>query len=259
MNQQLKYVPVFRGLQQEFEVLKSFDFGDEIYPCLEIIKELDRKTPQPRKNSKKQTLPKPEKSFEDVYVSLINKINANRVFIDLPVQLKASREMKPETLQFLRTVLTKRDVRTAYMKKFDSIAGKVIPVISTYYQINAERGSIFLQEQDLRTTFKTLAFRTFLSTFNNDILQIKKLARNGDYVFMDWEDIQLDLSDEDQLDIINELKQLKCSVISHRNPFPNNLTYVGLTHGEMISSIDNSLSEIYPDFAGSCFSDYAGI
>ena len=41
MGKLLKYMPVLRVRQEEVKVLKSFDFGNRIYPCLEIIKELD--------------------------------------------------------------------------------------------------------------------------------------------------------------------------------------------------------------------------
>lgn len=42
MSNQLKYMPILRGRAQEMMVLKSFEFEECIYPCLEIIKELDQ-------------------------------------------------------------------------------------------------------------------------------------------------------------------------------------------------------------------------
>lgn len=259
MNKQLKYVPIFRGRQQELVVLKSFDFTNRIYPCLEIIKEVDRVAPKPRKNSKKSVSPAKEKLFEDVYIPLIKSIKAEKVFIDLPVHLNGVGSMKPETLQFLRSVVSKRDERTKYIKKLASLSSKVIPVISTYYNINSERGSITLQEKDLRTDFSILAFRTFQNSFSNDILQIKAVLKSHDYVIMDWEDSTLNKDDPDQLDIIDELKTLNCTVIIHRNSIPKQITNVGLDHGKKVSTIDNSILDIYHEFGGTSFSDYSGV
>ena len=260
MNEQLKYVPIFRGLQQELEVLKTFDFGESMYPCLEIIKELDRVPPQPKEeNLAKPRKAKPEKKFEHVYLPLLENIDAVRVFVDLPVQLKPIRGMKKATLEFLQTVVTVRIKRTEYLNKLSPLAEKIIPVISTFAAVNPEKNSIILQAGDLRPVFPSLAYRTFLGTFTNDILQIKNVIRDSDYLIMDWENNELDIEDGDMADIVEELKKLQCTVITHRNPFPYDLTYAGLAHGEIETKIDNSLLDRYEDFAGSCFSDYAGI
>ena len=113
MNQQLKYVPVFRGLQEEFKILKTFDFGKNIFPCIEIVKEIDHKVRQPKEGSGKPE--KPEKTFEESYLPLIGRIKSEKVFIDLPVQLKQNDKMNAASLLFLRTVVTIRDKRTEYM------------------------------------------------------------------------------------------------------------------------------------------------
>lgn len=260
MNQQLKYVPVFRGLQQELELLKRFDFGETIYPCLEIIKELDRKPPESKEGIIKETkVEKPVKTFEEVYLPLLEKIDAVRIFVDLPVHLKAETGMKKASLEFLRRVVSVRVTRTEYVKKLAPLSERIIPVISTYYQINSEKDSIILQATDLKPVFKSLVYRTFFNSFLNDIKQIKKIIRETDYVFMDWENNELDLEDGDIADVIEELKTLQCTVINHRNPFPDDLTYSGLQHGEVVTKIDNSLMNNYADLGGTCFSDYAGI
>jgi Fe-S cluster assembly ATPase SufC len=76
---------------------------------------------------------------------------------------------------------------------------------------------------------------------------------------MDWEDNELDFSDGDILDIVDELKKLDCNIVTHRNPIPNDITYSGMAHGEIIKEIDNSLVHMFEKLAGTCFSDYAGI
>lgn len=257
MDTNLKYAPIFRGRQQEIIVLKSFPFGDRIYPVLEIIKELDRKPATSKKKGK--TKPKPEKTFESVYLPLIDSIPAKHVFIDIPVHIVPRTRMKSETLQFLRTVAGIRSTRTEYMMKFASKSDKVIPVISTYFSKTNEVNSIIKQEKDLRPTFKKLAFRTFPASFSNDIAQIKKIAKATDYVIIDFAEKALDLDDEDQLDIIDELQKLNCSVIVHRCSISSSITNVGLNHGRLVSGIDNSLLDTYEEFGGTAFSDHVGI
>ena len=257
MNQQLKYVPIFRGLQEELKVLKAFDFGEHIYPCVEIIKEVNRKITKSKEGSGRPE--KPEKTFEESYLPLIGHIKSEKVFIDLPVQLKQNEKMNAESLLFLRTVVTARDKRTQYMLKLASLKDFVIPVISTYSQITGERGSIKLQEQALRPTFTTLAFRTFMETFSTDIEYIKELARPDDYVLMDWSNNDLDIAEGDQEDIVKELKELNCTVIFHRNPIPEEVTNVSLVNDQMVDKINNSHTEKFSLFGGHCFSDYAGI
>ena len=257
MNQQLKYVPVFRGLQEEFKILKTFDFGKNIFPCIEIVKEIDHKVRQPKEGSGKPE--KPEKTFEESYLPLIGRIKSEKVFIDLPVQLKQNDKMNAASLLFLRTVVTIRDKRTEYMLKLASLKDFIIPVISTYSQITGERGSIRLQEQALRSTFTNIAFRTFMETFSTDIEYIKELARRDDYVLMDWGNNDLDLTEGDQEDIVKELQGLNCTIIFHRNPIPEEVTNVSLVNDEVVEKIDNSHIEKYQLFGGHCFSDYVGI
>lgn len=257
MREQLIYMPILRGRQEELKVIRSFDFGNMIYPCLEIIKELDRKPNTAfSKDSAKQ---KKVKTFENVYIPLIKSIKAEKVFVDLPVHLKPDRKMKDQTLLFLTKVVNNREKRTEYIKKFLPMAAKVIPVISTYSEVTGERRSISLQEMDIRPHFKTIAFRTFFKTFNRDIQQIRDLVNNDDYVIMDWESMELDLDDGDILDIIEDLNKLDCNVIIHRNPFPKDISYVNINHGEVADTIDNGLIDIYAEMAGNGFSDYVGI
>jgi len=259
MNINLKYVPIFRGRQQEFYVLKSFDFGENIYPCLEIIKELDRMPPK-QKGMGSSIKRREDKTFEKVYLPLIREIKSEKVFVDLPIHLKESRKMKLPTFSFLRTVVGDRLKRTEYIKKLEPLASKVIPVISTYFGRSSERGSILLQEKDLRPHFKSLAFRTFPDGFiSRDLEQIKKVITIDDYLIMDWGETELDITDEDQIEIVEQLRRLLCTVIIHRNSISNELTNVGLEHNEKVDCIDNGLLEKYKDFGGDCFSDYAGI
>lgn len=241
MSSSLKYVPVFRGRQEEIKVLKSFNFGRRIFPCLEIVKGAEK-----------------TKTFADTYLPIIGWTKAQHVFVDLPVHLQPIEEMKPDTLRFL-TAIQKMETRIGYIKTLKLLSEKVIPVISTYARITGTPGSITTQARELRKHFPVLAFRTFMSTFNRDFPQIQAELNSKDFVMMDWEDAELDTQDGDQMDIVYALAKLKCIVICHRNPFPAQLKNSELDHGTVIEEIDNSLLGKYAAFGGDCFSDYVGI
>jgi hypothetical protein len=244
-------MPIFRGRQEEVKVLKSFDFGSHIYPCLEIIKEIDRVQ---GKTAKKK------KTFESVYIPLINSINSVKVFVDLPVHLQRLRAMQKPVLNFLTKVIINREVRTNYLKKLVPLSDKIIPVISTFSQVTGEKASIKIQEEELRTDFSTLAFRTFFNTFHNDYEQIREVAKANDYIIMDCESMEIDLDDGDILDIIDLLRSINCSVILHRDQVPVSLKLSRLTNDKKIDIINNELLEKFDSvIPGSSFSDYVGI
>src|SRR5690606_11621590 len=90
------YTPIFRYRQEEKKVLSSFDFGDKIYPYIEIFKKLERKH-----TSKK----KAEPEFHEIYLPILRTIKSEKVFIDLPIQLKPSSRMKKEVLEFQSRVI----------------------------------------------------------------------------------------------------------------------------------------------------------
>ena len=261
MSTTLKYMPIFRSREWENKVLEYFDFGDRIYPCVEIIKEVDRLPAKPKKKSKKAIAVKNPKLFETVYGPLLKKIRAEYVFIDLPIHLSNRTKLKPNVLDFFTRVISRMEVRTEYIKKLIPWAGEnVIPVISSYYDITGVPETIVWQENELRAAhFKTIAFRTFLNTFEQDIKQIKPVLQSHDYLIVDWGDEKLDLSDPTQMEIIGHLSKLNCTIITHRNPIANDVTNVGLEHGQIVDKIDNSLLDKYKTYGGVCFSDYAGI
>ena len=75
MDNNLIYMPTFRVRQQETIVLKSFNFGEHMYPLIEIVKEFDRS----RKGDA-------QKTFEEIHLELIAAIQSPFVFVfDLPL------------------------------------------------------------------------------------------------------------------------------------------------------------------------------
>ncbi|MDH7462598.1 hypothetical protein QEG73_14975 [Chitinophagaceae bacterium 26-R-25] len=245
MNNKLKYMPVLRVRQEEIKVLKSFDFGKSIYPCLEIYKEKDQQ--------------RSKKSFTQIHIELINKIKADKVFVDLPVHLKLSRKMKISVITFLRTVISNRQERTAHLIKLAPLSKKIIPVVSSYFLKTGEPSSIKLQENDLRKYFDQIAFRTFPDSFNNDFLQILSVAHSQDFLIVDLGNVLPDKQDETFREILAKLNSFdKCKIIILRSSI-NKISNVELDHGKEVSTIDNSLVDLYQDYSGSAFGDYGGI
>jgi hypothetical protein len=250
------YVPAFRGKREEFNVLEKFDFGEYIFPLIEIIKTCN--------STVKEDMPvlTRKRNFRSCYLRLLNNIKAKHVFIDLPVNLDQS-GLTGENLIFFRSIIFDRNTRTDFIKELVHFNSKVIPVVSTYWEINNEPKSIILQENDLRNSFNTLAFRIFptdISAFNRDISQVTEVFKPQDYLIVDWEETQFDYGDLDQKEILGKLKESNFNnVIVHRNSFPKDLTNVGLKHNEVVEKIDNSLLETYKNYLGNGFSDYAGI
>jgi hypothetical protein len=254
------YIPVFRLRQEEKKVLTSFEFGPDIFPYVEIFKEFERLPPKPKPGKPKKA--REPKHFNEIYIPTLNSIKSEKVFVDLPVHLNQSRNMKKEVLEFLRGVVGQRKVRTEYLLSLNYLRNKIIPVISTYSQLTGEPNSIKLQEADLRVVFPTVAFRTSEKTFTNDMSQISAVAQAEDFLIVDLEDYCL--SDKDDMAtiqfMVDYLKGFdKCHVVLLRNCIFNSIKNFELEHGERIAVIDNSLMNKYDRMGADCFADYAGI
>jgi hypothetical protein len=258
MNTELMYMPILRLRGEEQKVLTSFYFGKHIYPCVEIIKEVEGKAPQIKKGIKIKT--SESKSFEQLHASIFSQIHSDKIFLDFPVHMKLNKETKPEVVAFLKKVVFKRGEKTNYVLKFSPLANKIIPVISTYSQHSGELNSIVLQEKDLRPFFKSLAFRTFPNTFNNDLLQIQSIAKSEDFLIVDLQDYEANPNDDDIVPIVEKLSQFKnCHIVVVRSALDADLTNIGLEHGKPVYEADNRLLKTYKQLHGQSFGDYAGI
>jgi Beta protein len=252
MYEEFKYMPVLRLKEEEKKLLGSFNFGNAIFPCVEIFKEFERQT--------EKSL---NKSFSETYIPLLSAINSRKVFVDLPVHLEPNNKMKDEVLDFVSKVLGSRENRTAHMLQLSAMADKIIPVISTYSQRRGsmELNSIITQEGDLRPKFNFIAFRTFEKTIGSDILQIKTVAQPQDFLIVDLEENPADPSDPYAIQtVIESLGDFdNCKIIILASAIPHNLSNTKLLHGELIPRGDNRLLLNYAQLGGHCFGDYAGI
>jgi hypothetical protein len=256
------YMPIFRYRSEEKKVLLSRAFGKHVYPCIEIIKATEQKPRVSKKiNTKVQKNKPKKKEFEDVYLPVLSRVNAEKIFVDLPVHLKEPRNMKPEVLTFMRDIVDKRDKRTEYILKLAPLADRIIPVISTYFNKTNEKNSIKLQESDLRKVFKTIAFRTFPDSFDRDFPQIEQVIKATDYFIFDIDDNLIDITDPDvfqpRLDDLR--KRIKCEIIIVRNIVSTSIKNNQIEHGKLLTQIRNDLISNYKSLYGTAFGDYAGI
>lgn len=254
------YIPIFRLRQQEKNVLNSFDFGKHIYPYVEIFRKQPIKSREPKVGSK--TKPKEPKNFHEHYLPVLNRIKSEKIFVDLPVHLKRRKGMKKDVIEFLSTVVERREIRTHHVLSLSS-CDKVIPVISTYSQIGTgEINTIQLQEADLRGAFDILAFRSSALILASDIIQIQKIVKPQDFFFIDLQ--ELCLSNSDDVETVSSITDRlltfdKCNVVVINSPIPHTTTNVGLDHGHRIRTIDNSLMDKIGQFRANSFADYGGV
>ncbi len=240
----LKYTPIFRARQQEIIVLKNYNFGDKIYPLVEVIKEKDRK------NNKRT-------SFE-IYSELINDITAEKVFLDLPVYLKINNSTNDEVVTFSKAIIEDIDERITFFNQFAGLNEKVIPIISSLLLKTGEV-EIERQVQELRANFPSLAFRTFHNTFESDLVEINNNIVNADYFIYD-----LDITSVSNplfrrhRRSISEIANNNKIVI--RSAINTDIQNVKLDHGNIISEADNILLEEYNQGGlFGAFGDYCGV
>ncbi len=250
MPTNLKYMPTFRARQQEILVLKSFDFGQNMYPCVEIVKEYDRE----RKEANQRT-------FQEIYSELIQEITAQKVFVDLPVSLKESGSVQDEVIAFSRRVISNQERRTEYLLKLSALSQKIIPVVSSFLIKTGEVNTITPQVNSLRASFPSIAFRTFIATFEADWEEITQVATANDYIIMDLESLPpYPTSPILRTKIVPSLLAFNtCPKIILRSAINSEIQNVSLDHGNVIYEADNSLLDTYPNFHAQAFGDYAGI
>lgn len=262
MNRSPVYIPIFRLRQEEQKVLLNFDFRPNIYPYVEIVKELDVVRKQSTKKKKDGTLPKPPKvkTFEQIHLPVIAGVKSAKVFVDLPVHFVERRGAKPVVIDFMTSVVNNRQMRTSFMKKFGVLSDKVIPIISTYFHKSNEQNSIILQEVDLRPVFVSIGFRTSINTYKNDLIQIKQIAKDQDFLLLDLENCEVDATDPEISEMMERLADFNnCPLYLLRSALDKEMTNKGLNNGQVIHSADNSLLYQFKHLGGVGFGDYVGI
>lgn len=249
MATDLIYMPTFRSRQQENLVLRSFEFGQHMYPMIEIIKEHDRKRPEDK-----------QQPFQEIYSSLINDIKADHVFVDLPLYLKERASMKAEIIAFSRGVTANIDRRTEVLMSLAPAASKIIPVVSSYLHKTGEAHSLEQQVGQLRPHFPSIAYRILYNHFQEDWPIVSELATAHDFVILDLDTIAPYPSPAIRQIISAWRSFTTCPKIVLRSAINTDIQNVGLDHAEIVYDADNGLLDMYNTaFAGQSFGDYGGI
>lgn len=251
MDNNLIYMPTFRVRQQEMIVLKSFDFGTQMYPLIEIVKEHDR--------SRKEEI---QKTFEEIHNELLEGINAKHVFVDLPIYLKQSGAVKDEVVAFSFSVINNLEKRCEYINRLRLSSAKAIPVISSYLFKTGETDSIEKQFNLLNQNFERLAYRLFPISFSIDFEIVKKLIRPSDYIIIDLDQITPYPKSPPLRPIVNALKEFTgCCKILLRSAINTDIQNVKLDHGQVVFEADNSHIdiEIMNDFGVNATGDFVGV
>jgi len=248
MATDLRYMPTFRSRQQEDIVLRSFEFGDHMFPMIEIIKPYDRKRQE-------------QKSFAEIYLDLINTIKAARVFVDLPLYIKQRGSLKTEVLAFSRGVINDRRRRTDHLLSFAPLSEKIIPVVSSFKQKTGEANTIELQANDLRGTFDSIAFRILVHNFDDDWIDVQRVALEEDFIILDLDTIAPYPSPTLKRSVINVWRRFnRCPQVLLRSAINTDVSNVKLDHGEPVLETDNGLLDMHKaGFYADAFGDYAGV
>lgn len=238
-------MPTFRARQQELIVLKSFDFGDKIFPMIEIIKEKDRLDNN--------------KDINVIWEGIINSITATKVLIDLPTYLKRSNAMSKEVIKFDMKYLSNLYNRTSFFNNFLNCKEKVIPVISSLLLKTGESNTLKSQADILRPNFTNLAFRLFVNGFDEDIKEIKNIITADDILIYDYDTP----STSNVLKKIQslEISKLTCYKVALCSAINKDVQNKGLIHGAVVTEADNFLKDTFKSspLNMNAFGDYAGI
>jgi len=247
MESKIKYMPTFRSRQQEIIVLKSFDFGNQMFPLLEIVKEHDRER-------------KDQKSFSEIYIELIESIKAQRVFVDLPLYLKETGAMQKEVFIFSRGIIADPERRTQHLLMLKDLNSKIIPVVSSYIIKTGEQGTLGRQVMELRSNFKVICFRTYITTFENEIDEIEKSISGEDFLILDLDSLPPYHTSPVLRKIVQRFKNItNQNKIVLRSAINTDIQNVTLEHGGIIYEADNSLLDNFKDFGAIAFGDYVGV
>ena len=251
MENNLIYMPTFRVRQQETLVLKSFNFGENMYPLIEIVKEYDR-------SRKADVL----RSFESIHNELIQSIQAQHVFVDLPLYLKQSGAVQDEVVAFSLSVIDNPDKRCEYLNKLSISSPKAIPVISSYLLKTGASGTIELQFALLSPNFERIAFRLFPRSFKEDFSVVADLVRANDYIIIDLGQISPFPKSPPLHSIVAALNNFTgCCKILLRSALNSEIQNVKLDHDQVVFDADNSHidTDIMESFGVNATGDFVGV
>lgn len=242
-----KYSPILRARQQEILVLQQFDFGDQMLPLIEIIKEKDRKD---------------NKDDGDViYTELVNNIKATKVMVDLPIYLEPTVSTAEEVKKFFFSTISVLTNRIQYYKSFTELVPKFIPVISILQPYSDEADTLIKQFQELKDLFPIIGIRIYFNTFDRALVEMKKAGiRAGDILIYDLDTVNITspIIKKHKGELDNAFAD--CFKIVVRSAINTDIQNVKLQHEQIIGEADNSLKEYFNTMLHfPAFGDYAGV
>jgi hypothetical protein len=245
---EFKYFPVLRARQQEIDVLQKFDFGEQMVPLIEIIKEKDRKDNL--------------RSPVEIYSEIISKVKAKKVLMDLPIYLIPKVSTSSDVRTFFLSTISNLNTRISFYSQFFAISDKVIPVISILEPVSEDRDTLIRQFEVLSGIFPQLAFRIYTERFDIAFSQLKELTlREDDLIIYDLEKTNMTspivVKHRKYLDDIFK----KNFQVVIRSAINTEIQNVNLEHGEVIGQADNSLKDLFTlrQYHFNAFGDYAGV
>ncbi|MES2416749.1 MAG: hypothetical protein V4541_01105 [Bacteroidota bacterium] len=243
-----KYFPVLRVRQQEIDVLQKFEFGNQIIPILEIIKEKDRK----------DNIETPL----DIYSKIITKIKAEKVLMDLPIYLSPKVSTSAEVRTFFLSTISNLNSRIAFYSQFNELSERIIPVISILEPVSNDSETLIKQFEQLSIIFPQIAIRIFYDKFDIAISELQLInLRDNDIIIYDLETANITnpivTKHKKNLDLLYK-DYFQVIIRSAINTDIQNIT---LDHEEVIGQADNSLKDLYklPQYRFNAFGDFAGV
>lgn len=237
-----RYVPILRYRQEERRAFNDVTFSVKTLPMIELISE--------KLNTRhKQTVI--EKLTEDL------QQKEHKIIVDIPTYIIIKRRTKPTVTAYLSPFIANPSSRVAEYKKLP--IEKIIPTISYNPNIGTfQHGTLQTQLLNL-ADFDSVAYRIFIPHFAQAINEVSKIIRQNDIVI-------LDIGKEShstpflvgyyaQIRALNN--NIKCRTVIIRSAL-NNITNVGLTNGQPVTSADNSLLTSFLGYGFDGFGDFAG-
>jgi hypothetical protein len=229
-------------------VLRTFQFPDFITPIIEIIKEKDRKN-----------------NLEEggvIYSDLVDSIKSEKVLLDLPIYLDVSISTPIEVSKFVLSTVRDLDRRIEFYSNFSGQSAKVVPVISSLNPYSDEADTIEKQFQSLSGKFPSIAFRLFISRFEESLLEMSRLVlRNTDYIIYDLDTVEITspLVKKHKKELDARFPDKFKVVI--RSAINTDVQNTKLDHGSIVPEANNSLFELYNtvSYRFGAFGDYVGV
>ncbi|MED4353634.1 hypothetical protein P9265_15055 [Schinkia azotoformans] len=244
MTSKLKYIPVLRYRTSEKSTLNSVSISSKILPLIEVV------TEKPKINSRKTCI-------EEIKDFVDN--NNTKILVDFPLYIKLYNNSIEAVSNFIRGIQTNPNLRVNYFNQL--IGSNIIPVITYNPNISYVQGFLTTEINALRSSFEQLAFRVFINHGTNALNEIKNLLQKGDLLILDLDTASHSNSAFQAIytQLTTLTQQKGATSILIRSAINTDITNTGLTNGQVVNGVDNSLLKNYQNYNFDAFGDFCGI